>query len=132
MAKSRTVLLAAAAAAGAPAFAEPPTAAEGAIVAQRAMVTGAVSPRCPDGSEEGAIVVCARRDDNRHRLPLPIEAASGPGDRAGGEQMTALEAGQERCTTVGPNQQCSGGLPVFAVIAKLIEGMRNLSERGDE
>lgn len=87
------------------------------------------SPGC--GDDEGAIVVCARRDDQRHRLPLPAEPT--PGGRLRGDVPNASAerggAGTERCTPVGANQQCGGGLPIIPMavtavkaVVKLIEG----------
>lgn len=127
---SRNVLLLALAAIPAAAPARPAGPDE-AIAAQRAMVRGAVVPAC-DRSEPDAIVVCGRDDSARHRLPLPVAAEPGARDRAGGEQLFAMDAGQDPCTTVGPNQRCSGGLPILPMVFKAIEGLRNLSERGDD
>ena len=79
---------------------------------------------CPRG-EDGEVVVCGRRASapDPNRLPLPIEAI--PGQRTKGEPLTAVEiAGKrETCSTVGPNQNCGGGLPVLAIgifIAKTV------------
>jgi hypothetical protein len=74
------------------------------------------------------VVVCARRRDDEiqpGRLPLPVEAP--PGARVAGEapsQVTEMKAGQERCSTVGRNQSCSGGLPVFAIIATVAKAVK--------
>lgn len=86
---------------------------------------------CED--DEGAIVVCARRDNDRHRLPLPVEPT--PGVRLKGDVPNASAerggAGTERCTTVGANQQCSGGLPVIPIVAKTVEAVVKLIEGDD-
>lgn len=85
---------------------------------------------CPRKPED-EITVCAKRSGpDRDRLPLPVEPA--PGTRIAGELPRASSArgpGTERCSTVGPNQQCGGGLPViqgaillFRIAKKLAEG----------
>lgn len=75
---------------------------------------------CPRGEDED-IVVCGRRTDgaDSNRLPLPV--APDPGTRVAGEPVGAVEAAgtRETCSTVGPNQNCGGGLPVFAVVGML-------------
>ena len=106
-----------------------PGAAEEAIAGQQALVRSVVRPDC--GPAEGdEIVVCGRREeDARHRLPLPVVGPPNPADRAGGEQLAAMNAGDDRCSPVGRDQQCSGGLDVIGigftiarVIAKAVAG----------
>jgi hypothetical protein len=66
---------------------------------------------CPQGTA-GEVVVCGRSDRPGPRLPLP----QGPpeGQRVAGNIPSPGEVVErrDRCSTVGPNQQCSGGLPV--------------------
>lgn len=131
MAKSRTALLLLPVFGAAAEAAAQIRTAEEAVAAQREQVRGAGGEAC-DRSDRDAIVVCGRDDSARHRLPLPVVAAPGAAGRAGGEQMAALGAGEDPCSTVGPNQRCSGGLLVFGVAAKLVQGIRNLAERADE
>lgn len=75
---------------------------------------------CP-GGEDGDIVVCGRRREGPapERLPLPV--SPDPGMRVAGEPVGAVEAAgsRETCSTVGPNQNCGGGLPVFEIVGAL-------------
>ncbi len=59
------------------------------------------------------IVVCGRRDLPDQRLPLPLDPV--PGERSAGEPPTTVAAAgnRELCSTVGPNQNCGGGLPLL-------------------
>ena len=74
--------------------------------------------RCPTASDEEEIVVCGSRDEAaRYRVSFdPV-----PGARhrlIAGEPpsaMGALGAGDGRCSTVGRDQMCGGGLDVFAI-----------------
>jgi hypothetical protein len=121
MTKSRIAILLLAAAAPASATAAPATAEE-AISAVEALVRQTVRPGCAKGDEE--IVVCGRRDeDERHRLPLRVEPAPRAADSAGGEQMAAVRVDTSRCTAVGQNPQCSGGLPVIPIALWLLQSV---------
>ncbi|HEY1146771.1 MAG TPA: hypothetical protein VGE84_10575, partial [Allosphingosinicella sp.] len=46
-----------------------------------------------------------------------------PGTRVAGEPVGAVEAAgsRETCSTVGPNQNCGGGLPVFAIVGAVVQ-----------
>ena len=77
---------------------------------------------CPRGQSDDDIVVCGRRDgESPYRLPLPVEPE--PGARVAGEAPSAVTAmgTREKCSTSGPNQNCGGGLPVFAIAATLVK-----------
>jgi hypothetical protein len=80
---------------------------------------------CPDGSGTDEIVVCGRKpgDSDRYRLPLPIEPT--PGQRTRGEPLTAVEVAgkRETCSTVGPNQNCGGGLDIIGIAAMVAVGV---------
>lgn len=90
--------------------------AEEAIARQQAMVRDVVERRCAAGAESGDIVVCGRREPiQRYRVPLPVQPAPGVHGRAGGEQLAAMDAGNGRCSTVGRDQQCGGGLDVIGI-----------------
>lgn len=128
MTKSRiALLLLAAAPAAAPeaAFGQspaPPATAEEALAAGQAIVRDTVRPDCTRGGEE--ILVCGRRDeDARHRLPLRAEPPPRAADRAAGEQMAAVELDTSRCTAVGQNPQCGGGLPVIPIALWVVEAV---------
>ena len=75
-----------------------------------------IRPGCPGASSEDEIVICGPHDeDERFRVP-PSERRSGPADRAGGEQLAALAEGPGRCSPIGPNVQCAGGVDVLAIV----------------
>lgn len=100
----------------------PHATAEEAIAAGQAVVRHTLRPGCAEGDEE--IVVCGRRDeDGKHRLPLRVEAPPRAADQAGGEQMAAMKMDTSRCTAVGQNQQCGGGLPVIPIALWLLESV---------
>jgi hypothetical protein len=120
MTKSRFALLLLLAAPAAAAAQSPPLTAEEALAAGQAIVRDTVRPDCTRGGEE--IVVCGRRDDSdRHRLPLRVDPEPRAADRAGGEQMAAARLDTSRCTAVGQNPQCSGGLPVIPIAIWVLE-----------
>jgi hypothetical protein len=107
---------------------EPPTivTAEEAIAMNRAQLRDLVARRCPPGTErDGEVVVCGRREGYpRYRLADPdTRPAPGTGERAGGEQLAAMAAGSERCSTVGRDQQCGGGLDIFGIGFAIVRGI---------
>ena len=123
MTKSRMAALLLALGAAGPAAAAP--AADEALESYSRSFPSLAELDCPRGAN-GEIVVCGRRDDgpNPDRLPLPVEPE--PGRRLQGETVSAVQAAgvREKCSTVGPNQNCGGGLPVFAIavtIAKIVK-----------
>lgn len=84
---------------------------------------------CPQGSGDD-IVVCARKDESKSpRLPLPVEPEDGA--RVTGMGTTTAAMGpvdHNRCTPVGPNKQCSGGLPIPQSIMLLVEAIKILAD----
>lgn len=99
----------------APAGAAEPMTAEAAMERYRRLVAPIAVLNCPKAQSPDEIVVCGRpegRDPNRLPLPPP------PGERIMGEAVSAVEAMGERetCSTVGPNQNCGGGLPVIPIL----------------
>ena len=116
MAKSRmagTLIAALLAAAPAPALAQ---SVDTLVAAQQDGIRGVVRPRCERSPDPEEIVVCGTRDDERYRVPPQLVPGSIPaGARAGGEQRAALAANDQRCTPVGRNQQCNGGLDVIGI-----------------
>lgn len=127
MTKSSMALLIAFGGVACEAAAQEPAAA---IEAQQAMVRAAVAADCDPTGDPDEIVVCGRRaDDRRHRLPLPLERPAAAADRAGGEQLAAMEAGSSRCTPAGRAQQCNGGLDVigigFTVARAILQALQN-------
>ena len=78
---------------------------------------------CPPATSENEAVVCGRRQDELYRVP-PSERAPSAAHRAGGEQLKALADGTpSRCTTVGPNQQCTRGLDMMALIFGIVRAV---------
>jgi hypothetical protein len=115
MAKSRLAALLALLALAAPAAAAEPLSAEQAMARYRLSFAPAGRGECPRGAG-GDVVVCGRREGrDPNRLPLPVEPE--PGQRVMGESLAAVEISgkREKCSTVGPNQNCGGGLPVLAI-----------------
>ena len=91
----------------------------------------AIRPGCPSPSADEEIVVCGTRDeDERYRVPPSVRAPSAA-HRAGGEQMAALAEGPGRCNTIGPNQQCTKGLDVMAIIGGIMRAVANARARRD-
>ncbi|HEX8381653.1 MAG TPA: hypothetical protein VF619_14020 [Allosphingosinicella sp.] len=98
----------------APAPAAEPVSAEGALARQLSALRSSLGTGCDRGA--GDIVVCARRGPDPNRLPFPVPPE--PGARNSGEPADpadTLALSAEKCTTVGPNQQCSGGLPILGI-----------------
>ena len=116
--------------AGAPASAAAPATAEEALARQQASLRASLGMDCDRGG--GDIVVCGRAGPDPNRLPLPVGPE--PGARHAGEPpdpKEALALGAERCTTVGPSQQGSGGLPILPVAIWLIQTAIKVA-KGDE
>ena len=106
--------------AGVPASAAPPATAEEALARQQAGLQRSLGMDCDRGG--GDIVVCGRQGPDPNRLPLPVEPE--PGARHAGEPpdpMEALALGDGKCSTTGPNQICSGGLPLIPIAIWLLQ-----------
>ena len=78
---------------------------------------------CPVAADDEIVVCGDRREDARHRLPLPLARAPGAADRAGGEQMAALNSGTGRCSTTGPHVQCAGGLDLIGIAFQIARAL---------
>lgn len=120
MAKLGFGIAAAAAFLSAPAAAAPPASAEEALARQQASLRSSLGLGCDRDS--GEIVVCGRPGPDPNRLPLPVEPE--PGARTAGEASdprASLALTNQKCTTVGPNQQCSGGLPILGIALFLVQ-----------
>jgi hypothetical protein len=114
------LLIGALLAGGAPACATPPATAEEALARQQAGLQHSLGLDCDRSG--GDIVVCGRQGPDPNRLPLPVEAE--PGARNSGEPPApgeALALSAEKCTAVGPNQQCGGGLPLIPIAIWLVQ-----------
>jgi hypothetical protein len=106
--------------AAAPASVAPPATAEEALAREQA------------GLQRSLGLDCGRLGPDPNRLPLPI--APEPGARHAGEPPDAKEAlalGDGKCSTTGPNQQCSGGLPLIPIAIWLIQTAIKVAEGDD-
>ncbi|HEX8625669.1 MAG TPA: hypothetical protein VF782_11395 [Allosphingosinicella sp.] len=106
--------MAAAALVPAPAVAAPPLSAEEALARQQSSLRSGLGLDCDRDAAE--IVVCGRQGPDPDRLPLPVPPE--PGARIGGEPAVPSEAlalSDQKCTTVGRNPRCSGGLPILGI-----------------
>jgi hypothetical protein len=127
LAKSSVAIAAAAALiaaplAAAPPAAAPPASADEAVARQQASLRASLALDCDRARDGGDIVVCGRQGPDPDRLPLPVPPEPGarnPGEPPDPAEALALSA--EKCTAVGPNQQCSGGLPILPAAIWLIQ-----------
>ena len=115
-------MAAAAAMIAAPLEAAPTATAEEALARQQSGLQRSLGLDCDRGGGED-IVVCGRQGPDPNRLPLPIPPE--PGDRRSGEppdpaEVLALHK-EKTCTTTGPNQRCSGGLPILPIALWLVQ-----------
>ncbi|MEA3012497.1 MAG: hypothetical protein QOD42_1042 [Sphingomonadales bacterium] len=98
--------------------------ADEAVAMSRRQVSDMVARACPPGAEDSDVVVCGRRAaQSPYRLPLPVAPTPGTGERAGGEQLAAMEAGSTRCSAVGRDQQCGGGFDVIGIGFAIVRGI---------
>jgi hypothetical protein len=113
-----------------PVSAAPPATAEEALARQQAGLQRSLGLDCDRGGAE--IVVCGRIGPDPNRLPLPVPPE--PGARNSGEPADPSEAlalSAEKCTTVGPNQQCGGGLPLIPIAIWLVRTAIDVA-KGDD
>lgn len=106
--------IAAASLLSAQAGAAPPAGADEAIARQQASLRSSLGLDCERGG--GEIVVCGRAGPDPNRLPLPVEPE--PGARRAGQPADPRETlalSDQKCTTVGRNPRCSGGLPILGI-----------------
>jgi len=118
MAKLGLAILAALA--SVPASAAPPLGADDALARQQSSLRSSLGLDCDRTS--GEIVVCGRTGPDPNRLPLPVQPE--PGARRGGEPVDPTETlalSAEKCTTVGRDQQCSGGLPILGIALYIVQ-----------
>jgi hypothetical protein len=121
-------------AAPAPASAQPALTADAAIAHQRDQLVQKARIGCRRSSDDAEeILVCGREGADPNRIE--VEAAPGgrtrllPGEPAG--SVAAMAAGDDPCTTVGPNQRCSGGIDMFRVGSVLFKIGKHLLNKDD-
>jgi hypothetical protein len=97
---------------------------------QQAEVRAMVS--CPRAVGD-EIVVCGRREEEEARRfrVEPTPPAPSAADRAGGAQRDALAIDTSRCTPVGRDQRCGGGLDVLGIAATIVRGIIAIRARRD-
>jgi hypothetical protein len=104
----------AAALASVQASAAPPVSADEALARQQSALRSGLGLGCDRAA--GEIVVCGRQGPDPNRLPLPVPPE--PGARQGGEPVDPSETlalSDQKCTTVGRDQHCSGGIPILGI-----------------
>lgn len=98
--------------------------ADEAVAMSRRQVREMVARVCPPGATDNDVVVCGRRAGiSPYRLPLPVAPTPGTGERAGGAQRAAMEAGGTYCSAVGRDQQCGGGFDVIGIGFAIVRGI---------
>ncbi|HEV7658795.1 MAG TPA: hypothetical protein VGO55_03005 [Allosphingosinicella sp.] len=98
--------------------------ADEAVAMSRRQVSDMVARTCPPGAEDSDVVVCGRRAARSpYRLPLPVAPTPGTGERAGGAQRAAMEAGDTYCSAVGRDQQCGGGFDMIGIGFAIVRGI---------
>jgi hypothetical protein len=111
----------------APALAAEPETVDEAMERQRTELRAAIGlAPCPAADEKGDIVVCGRRGPGEYSLPNPDLKVPGERERGIPNGIHAMNAGTSPCSTVGPNQRCSGGLDVFRVAGVLYKIGRHI------
>ncbi len=99
--------------------------AEEAIAMDRARVRSVVETECPRGQLDEEVVVCGRRlGFQRYRVPIAgADVSPGTRQRAGDAQLYAMDAGGTRCSAVGRDQQCGGGLDLLGIGFMIARGI---------
>jgi hypothetical protein len=123
--------IAAAALASASAPAAQPLSAEEALARQQSSLRSGLGLDCDRDSAE--IVVCGRQGPDPNRLPLPVPPE--PGARRSGEPVDPRETlalSDQKCTTVGRNPRCSGGLPILGIALMIVQTVAEAALKEDE
>jgi hypothetical protein len=91
----------------------------------RARMREVVSTECPQGVLDTDVVVCGRRPGyQRYRVPFAgPDVSPGTRERAADAQLSAMEAGGTRCSAVGRDQQCGGGLDIIGIGFAIVRGV---------
>jgi hypothetical protein len=98
--------------------------ADEAIAMDGARIRNFVQTECPPGLES-EVVVCGRRPGyQRYRVPMTgPDVSPGTRERAADAQLAAMEAGGTRCSAVGRDQECGGGLDVIGIGFAIARGI---------
>ena len=114
-----------------PAAAAPALTAEEALARQQSSLRSGLGLDCDRSAAE--IVVCGRQGPDPDRLPLPVQPE--PGARVSGEPVDPKETlalSAQTCTTVGRNPRCSGGLPILAIAAMIVQTVVKAAAKDEE
>lgn len=85
-----------------------------------------VATVCPQNALDDEVVVCGRRPGyQRYRIPLAeeLQERGGIPPRAGDAQLYAMEANDQRCSPVGRDQMCGGGLDIIGIGFTMVRGI---------
>lgn len=98
--------------------------ADEAIAMDGARIRDFVQTECPPGQLE-EVIVCGRRPGyQRYRVPMTgPDTSPGTRARAADAQLYAMEAGSTRCSAVGRDQECGGGLDVIGIGFAIARGV---------
>lgn len=98
--------------------------ADEAIAMTQARTRNVIETECPPGQLE-EVVVCGRRSGlQRWRVPIRgPDTSPGTRERAADAQLSAMDAGGTRCSAVGRDQQCGGGLNVIGIGVAIVRGI---------
>ena len=99
--------------------------ADEAIAQDRVRMRDVVNTECPPGQLDDDVVVCGRRPGfQRYRVPMTgADVSEGTRERAADAQLYAMEAGSTRCSAVGRDQTCGGGLDIIAIGFAIARGI---------
>ena len=86
-----------------------------------------IATECPPGrGGEQEVIVCGRRPGlQRYRVPTTErDLGAGSRDRAAAAQLDAMAANSERCSPVGRDNGCGGGLDIFGIGFAILRAVR--------
>ena len=109
-----------------PGTAEAPTivTADEAIAMGRARVHEILDTECPPGLSDEVVVCGRRRAFQRYRVPMADTVLGrGTGVRAADAQLHAMEANNQRCSPVGRDNGCGGGIDLIGIGFTIIRGI---------
>ena len=106
--------------------------ADEAIAIARLRLHDILDTECPPSLDDD-VVVCGRRPGfQRYRVPITgPDTSPGTRERAGDAQLTAMEANSQRCSPVGRDNGCGGGIDIFGLGFAILRGIRQALENRD-
>ena len=106
--------------------------ADEAMAMGRARVREIMETECPPGLSDEVVVCGRRRGIQRYRVPMAEPVfGRGTGVRAGDAQLHAMEANDQRCSPVGRDNGCVGGIDLIGIGFTIVRGiMQALANRG--